>query len=158
MKTKKLRFPALLFTAILMAGMFSFTTAVQAQSIKPVTVKSSKNFDGTLSAIKKAVSGGGMMVLSELNQGKVLSMTGLSINAHSFFVGNPNVGKQAFSADPSVGLVIPVRINVYEENGSTYVNYFKPTDLFSSFNNSNVKMLAQKLDEKLTMMMKMVTK
>jgi uncharacterized protein (DUF302 family) len=156
MKTKKLRLPALLFAAILMAGMFSFT-AVQAQSIKPVTVKSSKNFDGTLSAIKKAVAGGGMMVLSELNQGKVLSMTGLSINAHSFFVGNPTVGKQAFSSDPSVGLVIPVRINVYQQGGATYVNYFKPTDLFSSFNNANVKMLAQKLDEKLAMMMKMVS-
>ncbi|MEO6869525.1 MAG: DUF302 domain-containing protein [Ginsengibacter sp.] len=156
MNTKKLKLPALLFAAILMAGLFSFT-AVQAQSIKPVTVKSSKNFDGTLSAIKKAVAGGGMMVLSELNQGKVLSMTGLSINAHSFFVGNPTVGKQAFSADPSVGLVIPVRINVYEQGGATYVNYFKPTDLFSSFNNSNVKMLAQKLDEKLAMMMKMVS-
>lgn len=86
MKTKKLRLPGLLFVAKLMAGMFSFTTAVQAQSVKPITVKSSKNFDGTISAIKKAVSGGGMMVLSELNQGKVLSMTGLSVHAHSFFV------------------------------------------------------------------------
>ncbi|MEO8962686.1 MAG: DUF302 domain-containing protein [Ginsengibacter sp.] len=157
MKTKRLRLPALLFAAIMMAGMFSFTTAVHAQSIKPVTVKSSKNFDGTINVIKKAVSGGGMMVLSELNQGKVLSMTGLSVHAHSFFVGNPNVGKQAFSADPSVGLVIPVRINVYEENGATYVNYFKPSDLFSSFSNSSVKMLAGKLDEKLGMMMKMVS-
>ena len=156
MKTKKFRFPTLLFAALLIAGMFSFSS-VQAQSIKPIVVKSSKNFDGTLSAIKKAVSGGGMMVLSELNQGKVLSMTGLSINAHSFFVGNPTVGKEAFSADPSVGLVVPVRINVYEEGGATYVNYFKPSDLFSSFTSPKVKMIAQKLDEKLAMMMKMVS-
>lgn len=156
MKTKELRLPALLFAAVLMAGMFGSAT-LQAQSIKPITVKSSKDFNETISAIKKAVSGGGMMVLSELNQGKVLSMTGLSVNAHSFFVGNPNVGKQAFSSDPSVGLVIPVRINVYEKNGTTYVNYFKLSDLFSSFSNSNVKMLAKKLDEKLTMMMKMIS-
>ena len=156
MKTKKLSLSTLLFAAILMIGSFSFTT-VQAQSIKPMTVKSSKDFDGTIDAIKKAVSGGGMMVLSELNQGKVLSMTGLTINAHSFFVGNPTVGKQAFQADPSVGLVIPVRINVYQENGATYVNYFKPSDLFSSFDNSDVKSLAEKLDGKLAMMMKMVS-
>jgi len=157
MKTKKLRLSSLLFVAILMAGMLSFTSGIKAQSIKPVTVKSSKGFDATLAEIKKAVSGGGMMVLSELNQGKVLSMTGLSINAHSFFIGNPNVGKQAFSADPSVGLVIPVRINVYEQNGATYVNYFKPSDLFSSFNDAKVKMIAGKLDEKLAMMMKMIS-
>lgn len=157
MKTKKLRLPSLLVVTVLMAGMLSFTSATEAQSIQPVTIKSSKGFDATLSAIKKAVSGGGMMVLSELNQGKVLSMTGLSINAHSFFIGNPNVGKQAFSSDPSVGLVIPVRVNVYEQNGATYVNYFKPSDLFSSFKNSQVKMIAGKLDQKLAMMMKMIS-
>ncbi|MDP4284018.1 MAG: DUF302 domain-containing protein [Bacteroidota bacterium] len=158
MKTKKLRLPALLFVAVMMTGMFSFTTGgLQAQSIKPVTVKSAKNFDETISAIKKAVSGGSMMVLSELNQGKILSMTGLTINAHSFFVGNPNVGKEAFSSDPSVGLVIPIRINVYEQNGATYINYFRPSDLFSSFSSPKVKMIAGKLDGKLEMMMKMIS-
>ncbi len=157
MKTKKLRFKSLLFVTLLIAGMLSFTSDAHSQSVQPVTVKSSKGFDATINEIKKAVAGGGMMVLSELNQGKILSMTGLSINAHSFFIGNPNVGKQAFSADPSVGLVIPVRVNVYEQNGATYVNYFKPSDLFSSFNNSKVKMIAGKLDEKLAMMMKMIS-
>jgi len=157
MKTQKLKGSVLLFATILMLGMAGFTKSVNAQTIKPVVVKSSKNYDGTISAIKKAVSGGGMMVLSELNQGKVLSMTGLSINAHSFFIGNPTVGKEAFSADPSVGLVIPVRINVYEQNGAVYVNYFKPSDLFSSFNNAKVKMLGEKLDSKLAMMMKMIS-
>lgn len=157
MKTKKLRGSVMLFATILMLGMAGFTNSVNAQTIKPVTVKSSKNFDGTIDAIKKAVSGGGMMVLSELNQGKVLTMTGLHINAHSFFIGNPTVGKMAFSADPSVGLVIPVRVNVYEQNGATYVNYFKPSELFSSFDNAKVKMLGEKLDGKLEMMMKMIS-
>ncbi len=157
MKTKMLRFPATLFVALLMTGMLIFAKRANAQSVIPVTVKSSMNFEGTISAIKKAVSGGGMMVLSELNQGKVLSMTGLRINAHSFFIGNPNVGKMAFSADPSVGLVIPVRVNVYEENGATYVNYFNPSDLFSSFKNPQVQMLGKKLDSKLAMMMKMIS-
>lgn len=157
MKTQKLKLSAILLATVFLTAMLGFTNSVNAQSIKPVTVKSSKNFDGTLDAIKKAVSGGGMMVLSELNQGKVLSMTGLSINAHSFFVGNPTVGKEAFSSDPSVGLVIPVRINVYEQNGVTYVNYFKPSDLFASFKDPKVKMIGQKLDGKLEMMMKMIS-
>ena len=157
MKTQKLKLSAILLATVLFTAILGFTNNVNAQSVKPITVKSSKNFDGTLAAIKKAVSGGGMMVLSELNQGKVLSMTGLSINAHSFFVGNPTVGKEAFSSDPSVGLVIPVRINVYEQNGATYVNYFKPSDLFASFNNPKVKMIGEKLDGKLAMMMKMIS-
>jgi len=99
-----------------------------------------------------------MMVLSQLDQGKILSMTGLSVNSHSFFIGNPNVGNKAFSADPSAGLVIPVRVNVYEENGRTYVSYFKPSDLFASFKSPKVKMIGEMLDKKLGMMIKMVTR
>ncbi|MCG2462684.1 DUF302 domain-containing protein [Flavobacteriaceae bacterium F89] len=158
MKTKKLKFSTLLFSALLVASLFGFTQSSNAQSVKPVTVQSKKDFNGTIDAIKKAVSGGGMMVLAELNQGKVLSMTGLQVNGHAFFVGNPNVGKEAFSADPSVGLVVPVRINVYEKDGKTYVNYFKPSDLFASFNDKKVKMIGDKLDGKLGMMMKMISK
>jgi len=141
-----------------MATLFGFAPTASAQNVKPVTVQSKMDFEETLNAINKAVSEGGMMVLAELNQGKILSMTGLQVKGHSFFVGNPNVGKEAFSADPSVGLVIPVRINVYEKDGKTYVNYFKPSDLFVSFNDKKVKMIGGKLDEKLGMMMKMISK
>lgn len=157
MKKRTFSIPFILFAVILFTGISSFSGQLHAQTIKPVTVKSSKNFEGTLNAIKKAVSGGGMMVLSELNQGKILSMTGLQVNAHSFFIGNPHVGNKAFSADPSVGLVLPVRVNVYEENGVTYVNYYKPSDLAAYSHNKQVKMIANKLDGKLAMMMKMIS-
>jgi uncharacterized protein (DUF302 family) len=155
MKTNQLKFPALLFAVMLMAGILGFSKSIQAQSIKPVTVKSSKSFDETIDAIKKAVSGGGMMVLSEINQGKIMEMSGMKMNAESLFIGNPTVGKQAFDADPSVGLAIPVRINVYESNGVTYINYFKPSNLFPS-GNKKLKMIGETLDGKLAMMLKMV--
>ncbi|AVR45079.1 hypothetical protein C7S20_07245 [Christiangramia fulva] len=162
MKTKKFNLQTL-FAILLMLALFGPTPSVNAQTahsqtVKPVTVESKMDFDGTIEAVKKSVSGGGMMVLAELNQGKILSMTGLQVKGHSFFVGNPNVGKEAFSADPSVGVVIPVRINVYEENGKTFINYFKPSDLFASFDDKKVKMIGAKLDDKLQMMMKMISK
>lgn len=153
MRKSKVRIPAILVVAMLFMGI---SQNLQAQSIKPVTLQSSMDFEGTIDAIEKAVSGGGMMVLSELNQGKILSMTGLQVNAHSFFIGNPNVGKEAFSADPSVGLAIPVRVNVYEEDGKTYVNYYKPSDLLAFSSNKKVKMIGEKLNGKMESMMKMI--
>ncbi len=57
----------------------------------------------------------------------MLSMTGLSIKAQSLFIGNPNVGKEAFADNPAVGLAIPVRLNVYEQNSATYINYITPS-------------------------------
>lgn len=158
MKRNNLRISTLLLVVIMFTGFLGLSGNLLAQSITPVTVQSSKDFEGTKSAIKKAVSGGGMQVLSEMDQGNILSMTGLSVKVHTFFIGNPNVGKEAFSADPSVGLVIPVRVNVYEKNDKTYVSYFKPSEEFASFNNQKVKMIGDKLDGKLQMMMKMISK
>lgn len=159
MKSKHFR--RILHSSWMAAAIFSVAmVSIQpagAQSIRPITVKSSMSFDGTVNAIKQAVSKGGMMVMSELNQGKMLSMTGLSLQAESLFIGNPQVGKQAFSDDPSVGVVIPVRLNIYEKNGSTYISYFKPSDLFSSFSGRPEKMLGQKLDMKLHMMTSMLS-
>ncbi len=117
-----------------------------------VTVKSSKSYDATIEGIKKAVAGSGMMVMSELNQGKMLSMTGLSIKAESLFIGNPNVGKEAFADNPAVGLAIPIRLNVYEQDGATYINYYSPSANLGNFTGNKVKMIAQELDKKMAML------
>ena len=146
-------------------GLKSFTTALMAFIVitlfcfqqanaqnQVVTVKSSKNFDATIEGIKKAVAGSGMMVMSELNQGKMLSMTGLSIKAESLFIGNPNVGKEAFGDNPAVGLAIPVRLNVYEQDGATYINYITPSSDLGNFTGNKVKMIGQELDKKMAML------
>ncbi len=124
-----------------------------------VKVESSKNFDQTISAFKKMVSGNGMMVMGELNQGKVLSMTGISVKSHTFFVGNPNVGKKLFSADHAAGAVVPVRVNIYKDtNGHTYVAYIPPSEELSSLNNQKADMIAKMLDQKLQKLTSMLGK
>ena len=140
--------------ALFAVSLFSFQPA-NAQS-KLVTVKSSKSYDATVSNIKKGVAGAGMMVLAEINHGKILSMTGLSINAESLFIGNPTVGKEAFSDNMAVGLAIPLRVNVYEENGTTYINYFTPSGELGNFKGSKVKMIGQEMDKKIAMLTAMV--
>ncbi len=142
--------------ALFAVSLFSFQQA-NAQS-NLVTVKSGKSFDATVSGIKKGVADAGMMVLAEINHGKILSMTGLSINAESLFIGNPNVGKEAFSDNMAVGLAIPLRVNVYEENGTTYINYFTPSSELGNFKGAKVKMIGQELDKKISMLTTMVTK
>jgi uncharacterized protein (DUF302 family) len=136
--------------AFILLTLFSFQQANAQNQL--VTVKSAKSFDATIEGIKKAVAGSGMMVMSELNQGKMLSMTGLSIKAESLFIGNPNVGKEAFTDNPAVGLAIPVRLNVYEQNGATYINYITPSSDLGNFTGNRVKMIGQELDKKMAML------
>ncbi|MDZ4793288.1 MAG: DUF302 domain-containing protein [Bacteroidota bacterium] len=154
-KSLKITFPLMLaFTVMSFFG----ANVAQAQQAKLITVKSVKSFAMTVEGIKKGVADAGMMVLAEINHGKILSMTGLSINAESIFIGNPTVGKDAFSENTAVGLAIPLRVNVYEEKGVTYINYFTPSSELGYFKGNKVKMIGQKLDEKIAMLTGMFAK
>lgn len=116
-----------------------------------VTVTSAKSFDQVSDALKSLVAKNGMMVMAQVDQGKMLSMTGLSLKATLFLVGNPTVGKQLFEQNHAVGLYIPLRISVYSDaDGKTYVAYDKPSALLSQFKNEKLTMIAQMLDEKLS--------
>ncbi len=152
MKTNRLI--ARVFTgALLAAAALSPLPAASAESAfngGQVTVASDKSFDQVSDAVKTLVARNGMMVMAEVNQGKMLSMTGLSLKATLFLVGNPTVGKQLFEQNHGVGLYVPLRIFVYsDESGKTQVSYDKPSTLLAQFHNDKVSMIGQMLDEKL---------
>jgi uncharacterized protein (DUF302 family) len=115
-----------------------------------VTVASDKSFEDVSSAVKSLVAKNGMMVMAEVNQGKMLSMTGLSLKATLFVVGNPTVGKQLFEQDHGVGLYVPLHVFVYTDaSGKTFVSYDRPSGLLGQFQNEKIAMVAHMLDEKL---------
>jgi len=98
-------------------------------------------------------------VLSELNQGKILSMTGMKLNTVTLFVGNPTIGKKLFSANHGVGVAIPVRINIYEgADGKTLINYVKPSAQLAFFPNEAIQKVGAMLDKKLAMLTSMLSK
>ena len=158
-KMKKLNFKKRALTLMIASiAIFSFASQSANAQSKLVTVKSMKSYDETVAGIKKGVADAGMMVLAEINHGKILSMTGLSINSESLFIGNPNVGKDAFTDNKAVGLAIPIRVNVYEENGIAYINYFTPSSELGNFKGDKVKMIGEQLDKKIAMLTGMFAK
>ncbi len=134
---------------------FAATTAF-AQEAR-VSIPSSKSYDQTVEAFKMAVSKGGMMVMSTVDQGNMLKMTGLDMKGTLFLVGNPNVGKQVFEKDPAAGLYLPLRVYIYQgSDNKTYLSYDKPTALLKQFNNTSIDQTAVMLDQKLDMLTHMV--
>lgn len=124
-----------------------------------ITVSSDKSFDEVQNAVKSLVAKNGMMVLGEVDQGKILSMTGLKVNAHLFLVGNPTVGKKLFSEEQALGLYVPFRVFVYTDgDNKTHISYDKPSSLLSQYENDKVLMVAHKLDEKLNGLATMAAK
>lgn len=142
------------FLAMLLGGisLLSQPAAAADNSFKTehITTASNKPFEQTADAIKQLVAKNGMMVMAEVDQGKMLSMAGLSLKATLYLVGNPNVGKQLFEQNHGVGLYVPLRVFVYsEEKGKTFITYDKPSSLLSQYRNDKIAMVAKMLDQKL---------
>jgi len=109
-------------------------TTPSSISTKFFTATSTKSFANTVSALKTAVSGAGMMVLGTLNQAGALSVAGLQLKgAETFFIGNPSVGKMFFQADPAIGAVLPLRLYTWvNDAGKAEVGYFDPVSLMTA--------------------------
>lgn len=124
-----------------------------------VSVPSQHSFDQTVGALKTAVGQGGMMVMATVDQGNMLSMTGLRLKANLFLIGNPTVGKKLFEQNHAVGLYVPLRVFVYEDkDGKTYVSYDRPSELLAQLNNPEINQTAQMLDQKLDSLVHMVAR
>lgn len=149
----------MLFAILALVGLIGTTQILLAQDAMKITVQSKASFDNTVESLRKMVAKNGMMVLAEINQGKILSMTGLKLNSITLFVGNPTVGNKLFSANKGVGIAVPIRVNVYEDNdGKTYVSYVKPSNQLASFGNEQINKIAQMLDDKLQALTSMLAK
>lgn len=143
------------------AVMFSLFAALAATSALAqgarVNIPSNKSFEQTVDAFKMAVNKGGMMVMSTVDQGNMLKMTGLEMKGTLFLVGNPNVGKQVFEHNPAAGLYLPMRVYIYQgSDGKAYLSYDKPSVVLKPFNNSSIDETATMLDQKLDMLTHMV--
>ncbi len=150
---------AAFFTIIFFAGTFTSSNQLFAQDAGLITIQSKYSYDQTVNELKQAVAKGGMMDMAEINQGKMLAMTGIKLNAISIFVGNPTVGNKLFTANRAVGFVVPIRVNVYDNtDGKTYISYIKPSTQLANLNNKQVNMIAKMLDDKLAMLTGMLAK
>lgn len=99
-----------------------------------ISYTSNQPFEVTVDALQKAATDNGMMVVGDINQDAALAATGLQLpGAHSFFIGNPQIGKTFFDATQAIGAVIPVRVNVWvDRDGPAHISYFDPAPEFSA--------------------------
>jgi uncharacterized protein (DUF302 family) len=144
--------------ALLLTALFAGLAAASALGQEArVSIASNKSFEQTVDAFKMAVSKGGMMVMSTVDQGNMLKMTGLELKGTLFLVGNPTVGKQVFEHNLGAGLYLPLRVYIYQgQDGKTYLSYDKPSVVLKTFNNPSIDKTAGMLDQKLDMLTHMV--
>lgn len=131
--------PATIVSAGLVGiGLTGMASAQTKSATSPfIRVTSHQSFAATIAALKRAVASKGMMVLGSMNQGGALSITGMKLQGQSFFIGNPVVGKQIFTANRGAGGEIPARVYVWVNvHGKTQLGYFLPSVLLGEISPS----------------------
>lgn len=103
-------------------------------STKFVSYTANQGFEATVGALTKAAGDHGMTIVGEVNQDAELAANGLRLpGAHTFFVGNPELGKAFFDATKAIGSVVPVRLHVWADaDGPVHIGYFDPAPEFTA--------------------------
>ncbi len=153
MKSKKTLLNTLLAVALVTMAVITPLSATAAENTLVSQTVVSGSVKDVVSTLSKMVAKNGMMIMGELHQGKVLEMTGLKVESESIFVGSPTMGKKLFSANPGVGQVVPVRINIFKgADGKTVVSYIPPSKILSDYNDPMLTKMANMLDGNLAKM------
>lgn len=139
----------------LLAGVIFLIQPAIGEAASVVKVATHHSFRTTINTLKKAVSSNGMMVMGTINQGKMLSMTGLTLKSETFFVGNPMMAKKLFTSEPGAGVAVPIRVTIYvASNGKTYAIYTPPSELLAGTHNKMAVKMGKMLDQKIGMLVK----
>jgi uncharacterized protein (DUF302 family) len=101
----------------------------------------------------------GFMRFLDIDHGAWLSLIGPPSRCKLYTLGNPLVAHTMLKHDLGVGLHVPVRVMISEDQktGKTWLAYDLPSSLMARLGNQQVNAAARRLDEKLAALAETVT-
>ncbi len=95
----------------------------------------SKSVQETYNAIKSAIeANGNLKIIAEINHSKAAEDVAIKIPESRLIVfGNPKVGTQLMQQNQKIGIDLPMKILVYDNNGITKVIYSNASILLSRY-------------------------
>jgi uncharacterized protein (DUF302 family) len=91
----------------------------------------------------------GLVALSRLDQGALLSLEGELLEATLYLVGNPIIAREVTRHEPAAALYAPFRVAVYRDPAGVHIAYDKPSSVFTSLGSSGIDVIAVGLDDKI---------
>lgn len=96
------------------------------------------DFDETVQVLQRSVEENGLKVVSLIDAQANLRKIGIEIDGNKILeVFHPKLAKEVFDKDLRAGIVPPIRIYIYVQNGITHVAVQNASDLFSGYNDLN---------------------
>jgi uncharacterized protein (DUF302 family) len=109
-----------------------------------------RSFADLKSAVEKGLSGAGLMLFMQLDQGAVLRKeTGRDVpRIVRLLIGNPLIMKEMAKHVPDAGSYAPVTVLVDERPDGVHISYDTIASLLAHYRNSEALAVARDLDEK----------
>ena len=100
-----------------------------------VTKTSANSVKETLDKLETIVTGKGFTVVARVNHAKAAEKNGLSLRPTEVLIfGNPKVGTKLMSSNQAIGLDLPVKVLVWEdEKGVVSISYSDPAWMVSRY-------------------------
>ena len=113
-------------------------------------VQSSTSADQYAQAIQPFIGPSGFTVFTEIDHGLWISKFFKPLKAKLYVLGNSLFAKDMLTQDAAIGLYVPTRLYVYEdEQGATQLAYDQLSDFANQFHDSALTAVAKAVDEKL---------
>jgi uncharacterized protein (DUF302 family) len=100
-----------------------------------LTTVSSSRHGETVTRLVDAISQKGLMVFAQIDHAAAAREAGMDLPDEVVIVfGNPRAGTGLMQADPRVGIELPLRMLVWNQDGQTIVGYNDPKGLAGAYN------------------------
>lgn len=120
-------------------------------------VESSKSADEYTLAIQSFIGPSGFTVFTEIDHGVWITRFFNPLMARLYVLGNPLFAKDMLIRNTGVGLYVPTRLYVYEDQqGITQLAYDQLRDFANQFNDPQLTAVAEMVDQKLDALISLV--
>ncbi len=113
-------------------------------------VGASGTWDEFVRGTEQRVGKSGFVIFAQIDHGAWISLGPHDMKGKLYVIGNPLIAKQMLEHVSEVGLYVPVRIYIHEDQrGTTKIDYDEVSPIFERFGNQKVNEVARELDQKL---------
>ncbi len=122
-------------TAAALTAIAALTAPAWAGPDDLIRVKAGGDVTATMDALEQAVQGAGVTVFARIDHAEGAKGAGMDLAPEQVLIfGKPEHGTQAMQADPLAGLLLPMKVLVYEDtDGQTWLVYQDVTQMFEGY-------------------------
>ena len=112
---------------------------------------SERDVTDTMDRLESAVTSAGATVFARVDHAQGATDAGMYLPESQLLIfGNPQIGTLAMQDDPRAGLYLPMKVLVYDDEGTTRIVWQDPEEMFDEIDIDDDADYLAKMDEALT--------